>query len=85
MRIGERVNVKSLKKIIVRISCHHKQTNINPFSISVRSETNMKLIVKGTDIEMNDFVSKVMEDVLLALLSNLRDVDIGVIDKIEIS
>jgi hypothetical protein len=45
----------------------------------------MKLVVNGNDVEMNEFVSKVMEDVLLALLSNLRDVDIGVINKIEIS
>ena len=42
------------------------------------------LYVKGNEIQMNDFVSKIIHDVLMAVLSNLRDIDLDAITKVEI-
>ena len=42
------------------------------------------LYVKGNEIYMNDFVAKIINDVLMAILSNLRDIDLDTITKIEI-
>ncbi|MGD9396969.1 MAG: hypothetical protein PVJ05_11115 [Candidatus Thorarchaeota archaeon] len=42
------------------------------------------LYVKGNEIHMNDFVAKIISDVLMAILSNLRDIDLETITKIEI-
>jgi hypothetical protein len=42
------------------------------------------LYVKGTEIHMNEFVSKIIHDVLMAILSNMRDIDLESISKIEI-
>ena len=42
------------------------------------------LYVKGEEIHMNDFVAKIIGDVLMAILSNLRDIDLETITKIEI-
>ncbi len=42
------------------------------------------LYVKGNEIHMNDFVSRIIHDVLIAILSNLRDIDLETITKIEI-
>ena len=42
------------------------------------------LYVKGKEIEMNEFVSNVISDVLMAILSNLRNIDLETITKIEI-
>jgi hypothetical protein len=42
------------------------------------------LYVKGNEIQMNDFVAKVIGDVLMAILSNLRDIDLETITKVEI-
>ncbi|MFX1579150.1 MAG: hypothetical protein ACFFBJ_05845 [Promethearchaeota archaeon] len=42
------------------------------------------LYVKGKEIEMNEFVSNVISGVLMAILSNLRNIDLETITKIEI-
>jgi len=42
------------------------------------------MYVKGNEIHMNDFVAKIINDVLMAILSNLRDIDLETITKIEI-
>jgi hypothetical protein len=42
------------------------------------------LYVKGNEIHMNDFVSKIIHDVLMAILSNLREIELESITKIEI-
>ena len=42
------------------------------------------LYIKGKEIHMNDFVSNVIYGVLMAILSNLRDIDLESITKIEI-
>ena len=42
------------------------------------------LYVKGNEIHMNEFVSKIIHDVLMSILSNLRDIDLESITKIEI-
>ncbi|MFX1561059.1 MAG: hypothetical protein ACFFBL_10775 [Promethearchaeota archaeon] len=42
------------------------------------------LYVKGNEIHMNDFVANIINDVLMAILSNLRDIDLDTITKIEI-
>ena len=42
------------------------------------------LYVKGNEIHMNEFVSRIIHDVLMAILSNLRDIDLESITKIEI-
>jgi hypothetical protein len=45
---------------------------------------NIEVYVKGKKLPMNDFVSNVINDVMLAILNNLRDVEIEKITKIEI-
>lgn len=42
------------------------------------------LYVKGNEIHMNDFVAKIIHDVMMAILSSLRDIDLETITKIEI-
>jgi hypothetical protein len=42
------------------------------------------LYVKGNEIHMNEFVAKIINDVLMAIFSNLRDIDLETITKIEI-
>ena len=42
------------------------------------------LYVKGNEIHMNDFVAKVIRGVLMAIISNLRDIDLEEITKVEI-
>jgi hypothetical protein len=37
---------------------------------------NIEVYVKGKKLPMNDFVSNVINDVMLAILNNLRDVEI---------
>ncbi len=46
--------------------------------------SDFELYVKGNRIEMNDFVASVISDVLLAILSNLRDIDLEKISLVEI-
>ena len=45
---------------------------------------NIEVYVKGKKLSMNDFVASVVNDVMMALLRNLRDVDIKTISKIEV-
>jgi len=47
--------------------------------------SDFELYVKGNRIEMNDFVASVISDVLMAILSNLRDIDLDKIELVEIS
>ncbi|MFW9795116.1 MAG: hypothetical protein ACFFEE_12480 [Candidatus Thorarchaeota archaeon] len=47
--------------------------------------SDFELYVKGNRIEMNDFVASVINDVLMAILSNLRDIDLDKIALVEIS
>lgn len=42
------------------------------------------LYIKGNEIQMNDFVANVISGVLMAIISNLRDIDLETITKIEI-
>lgn len=42
------------------------------------------LYIKGKEIPMNDFVSRLIPAVMMAILSNLRDIDLEEITKIEI-
>jgi len=44
----------------------------------------IEVYVKGKKLPMNDFVANVINDVLLAILNNLRNVDVDKISKIEI-
>jgi hypothetical protein len=46
--------------------------------------SDLVVYVKGNEIHMNDFVAKVIHDVMVAILSNLRDIEIETITKIEI-
>lgn len=46
--------------------------------------SDFELYVKGNRIEMKDFVASVISDVLMAILSNLRDTDIDKISIVEI-
>ncbi len=45
---------------------------------------NIEVYVKGKKLSMNDFVANLVNDVMMAILSNLRDVYIDTISKIEI-
>jgi hypothetical protein len=47
--------------------------------------TGFELYVKGKKIPMNQFTSTIVHDVLMAVLSNLKDVSLDHINKIEVS
>ena len=47
--------------------------------------SDLKLVVGGEEVHMNEFVADVFRDVILALLNNLRDIEIDEISKIEVS
>jgi hypothetical protein len=42
------------------------------------------LYVKGKEIHMNDFVAKIISGVLMVIISNLRDIDLETITKVEV-
>ena len=46
--------------------------------------SEFELYVKGNRIEMNDFVANVISDVLMAILANLRNIDLEKISLVEI-
>jgi len=46
--------------------------------------SDFELYVKGNRIQMNDFVANVISDVLMAILSNLHDIDLEKISLVEI-
>lgn len=46
--------------------------------------SDFELYVNGDRIEMNDFVASVISDVLMAILSNLRGIDLKEISVVEI-
>lgn len=47
--------------------------------------SDLVLYVKGNEIHMNDFIARIISDVLMAILSNLRDIDLETITKVEIN
>ncbi|MHA2140733.1 MAG: hypothetical protein ACXADC_02125 [Candidatus Thorarchaeota archaeon] len=47
--------------------------------------SKLKLVVGGEEVHMNEFVANVFRDIVVALLNNLRDIEIEDISKIEIS
>ncbi|MHA2191845.1 MAG: hypothetical protein ACXAAR_00310 [Candidatus Thorarchaeota archaeon] len=47
--------------------------------------SKLKLVVSGEEVHMNEFVANVFRDVVLALINNLRDIEIEDISKIEVS
>ena len=46
---------------------------------------DMELFVNGEEIHMNEFVRKVIRDVMMALLANLRDVDLSEVKRLDVS
>jgi hypothetical protein len=46
--------------------------------------TDIEVYVKGKKLHMNEFVANIINDVMLAILNNLRDVNIDSISKIDI-
>ena len=44
----------------------------------------LEVYVKGKKLPMNDFVENIFNDILLAILNNLRNIEIDKISKIEI-
>lgn len=44
----------------------------------------LEVYLKGKKLPMNNFVENVINDVMVAILSNLRDIEIDNISKIEI-
>jgi hypothetical protein len=51
----------------------------------VNAMTGLELYVKGKKIVMNEFASTIVQAVFLAVLSNLKDVNLNRISKIEVS
>jgi hypothetical protein len=47
--------------------------------------SKLKLIVGGEEVHTNEFVENIFRDIVLALLNNLRDIELDEISKIEIS
>jgi hypothetical protein len=50
----------------------------------LKMSTDIEVYVKGKKLKMNEFVTSIINDVMLAILNNLRDVDIDRISKIQI-
>jgi hypothetical protein len=50
----------------------------------ITMSTKLEVYLKGKKLPMNEFVENIFNDVLLAILNNLRDVEIEKISKIEI-
>jgi hypothetical protein len=46
---------------------------------------DMELYVNGESVPMNEFVENVIHDVMMALLTHLRDMDLPEINRIDIS
>ncbi|MHA1934011.1 MAG: hypothetical protein ACW97A_01900 [Candidatus Thorarchaeota archaeon] len=44
-----------------------------------------ELLVKGEKVVMNEFVNNVIHDVIMAVVSHLRDIEIDEIKRVEIS
>ena len=52
----------------------------------IKMAKGINLIINGEEISMNEFVSSVLHDILIALLQNLRGLeDLDEIKRIEIS
>jgi len=47
--------------------------------------TEIELYVKGKKIVMNQFAGKIVKDVFMAVLSNLKDVSLDRITKVEVT
>jgi hypothetical protein len=47
--------------------------------------SKLKLVVGGEEVHTNEFVENIFRDIVLALLNNLRDIELDEISKIEIS
>jgi len=45
---------------------------------------NLEVYLKGKKLPMNKFVSNVINDVMMALLNNLHDIEVDKISKIQI-
>jgi len=58
-------------------------TDCNGFGEWILTE-KLEVYLKGKRLPMNKFVESVINDVMIAILSNLRDVEIDKISKIEI-
>lgn len=50
----------------------------------IEMSDKLEVYVKGKKLAMNEFVENIFNDVLLAILNNLRNVEIDKISKIEI-
>jgi hypothetical protein len=50
----------------------------------LKMSTDIEVYVKGKKLHMNEFVANIINDVLLAILNNLRDVNIDRISKIHV-
>ena len=46
---------------------------------------DMELYINGENVAMNEFVENVIHDVMMALLANLRDIDLSEIKRLDIS
>ncbi len=46
---------------------------------------SLELVVNGKSVSMNEFVERIVHDIVMAILSNLRDVDIKEINRIEVT
>ena len=55
----------------------------NGFGENILTE-KLEVYLKGKRLPMNNFVESVINDVMVAILSNLRNVEIDKISKIEI-
>lgn len=50
----------------------------------IKMSDKLEIYLKGKRLPMNKFVENVFNDVLLAILNNLRDIEVDKISKIEI-
>lgn len=53
--------------------------------VVINLSNELEVIIRGEKIQMNNFVSNVIHGVMLAIIKNLRGVELEEISKIEIS
>jgi hypothetical protein len=58
---------------------------VHKIQLVVNELSTIELYVKGKRIVMNQFASKIVSDVFMAVLSNLKDVNLDRITKIEVT
>lgn len=78
MSIGQ--GVRTCKSILMRFLYPHNRNEIEANMMT----KDFEVYLQGKKLPMNKFVANVINDVMMALLNNLHDIEIKKISKIQI-